>query len=167
MLNTVSIIGNLGADPDVRYTQSGLAVSNLNVAVSEFYRDQSGESQKRTHWFRAVAFGRTAEIAGDYLKKGSKVGIGGQLVTREWHDQNGQNRRTVEIRINQLELLGNNGNAAQNSNGNANGQHSQSPAQQQQTRSRQPTGSRPPGQLPPGEDLPEPPPYDPADDIPF
>lgn len=106
MLNQVALIGNLGQDPEVRYTQSGLAVANLNLAVSEHYKDGSGEAQKRTHWFKATAFGRTAEIAGQYLNKGSRVGIAGQLVQRTWQDQAGNNRTTVEIRIAQLELLG-------------------------------------------------------------
>ena len=106
MLNQVAVIGNLGQDPEVRYTQSGLAVANLNLAVSEHYKDGSGEAQKRTHWFKATAFGRTAEIAGQYLNKGSRVGIAGQLVQRTWQDQAGNNRSTVEIRIAQLELLG-------------------------------------------------------------
>ena len=106
MLNQVAVIGNLGQDPEVRYTQSGLAVANLNLAVSEHYKDSSGEAQKRTHWFKATAFGRTAEIAGQYLNKGSRVGIAGQLVQRTWQDQSGNNRTTVEIRIAQLELLG-------------------------------------------------------------
>jgi single-strand DNA-binding protein len=106
MLNNVTLIGNLGQDPDVRYTQAGLAITNLSLAVSEHYKDASGESQKRTHWFRATAFGRTAEVAGEYLKKGSKLGISGQLVYRTWQDDNGNNRNAVEIRISQLQLLG-------------------------------------------------------------
>jgi single-strand DNA-binding protein len=107
MLNSVCIAGNLGADPDLRYTQSGTAVANLNIAVNEHYKDSNGEPQKRTHWFRATAFGRTAEIAAEYLAKGSKVGIAGKLVQRTWQDDQGNNRSLVEIRIDQLELLGN------------------------------------------------------------
>lgn len=105
MLNNVTLIGNLGQDPDVRFSAAGLAICNLNLAVSEFYKDQAGESQKRTHWFRATAFGRTAEVAQQYLQKGSRVGISGQLIQRTWQDQNGGNRSSVEIRVNQLELL--------------------------------------------------------------
>ena len=105
MLNNVTLIGNLGQDPDTRFSAGGLAICNLNIAVSEFYKDQSGESQKRTHWFRATAFGRTAEVAQQYLQKGSRVGISGQLIQRTWQDQNGGNRSSVEIRVNQLELL--------------------------------------------------------------
>lgn len=160
MLNQVCIAGNLGQDPELRYTQTGLAITNLNIAVNEFFKDSNGDSQKRTHWFRATAFGRTAEIAAEYLRKGSKLGIAGQLVQRSWEDQNGNPRSSIEIRVNQLELMAT-GNGNQSYNGNANSQHAQPPQQQQQTRSRQPSG-----QLPPGEDLPEPPPYY-ADDIPF
>jgi single-strand DNA-binding protein len=105
MLNTVTLVGNLGQDPETRFSASGLAICNLSIAVSEHSKDQSGESQKRTHWFRATAFGRTAEIAQQYLLKGSRVGISGQLIQRTWQDQNGGSRSSVEIRINQLELL--------------------------------------------------------------
>ena len=110
MLNTVTLVGNLGQDPETRYSASGLAICNLSIAVSERYKDQSGEAQKRTHWFRATAFGRTAEIAQEYLQKGARVGISGQLIQRTWQDQNGGNRSAVEIRINQLELLSSNNN---------------------------------------------------------
>jgi len=160
MLNSVSVIGNLGQDPDLRYTQQGLAVANLNIAVSEHFRDGNGDAQKRTHWFRATAFGRTAEIAGEYLRKGSKVGISGQLVQRTWQDDQGNNRSAVEIRVNQLELIGGNGNSNQQY-GDA-----QEPPRQQS----QPQQSAPPRQQgnqttqgPPGPD----PPFDPGLDIPF
>jgi single-strand DNA-binding protein len=106
MLNQVCIAGNLCQDVELRYTQQGLAIANLNLAVNEHFKDGNGEPRKRTHWFRATAFGRTAEIAGEYLKKGSKVGIAGQLVQRTWQDQEGNSRSSVEIRISQLELMG-------------------------------------------------------------
>lgn len=122
MLNQVCIAGNLGQDVELRYTQQGLAIANLNLAVNEHYKDGNGEPQKRTHWFRATAFGRTAEIAAEYLKKGSKVGIGGKLVQRSWQDDQGNNRSSVEIRIDQLELLG---------SGNGNGNPSQGEGRQQ------------------------------------
>lgn len=137
MLNQVCIAGNLGQDPELRYTQQGLAIANLNIAVNEHFKDSNGESQKRTHWFRATAFGRTAEVAAEYLKKGSKVGIAGQLVQRTWQDQEGNNRSSVEVRINQLELLGS-GNGSQ-------GDGRQQGGQQQQTGSPQ-SQSRPPQQ---------------------
>lgn len=161
MLNTVSVIGNLGQDPDVRYTQQGLAIANLSVAVSEFYKDQSGESQKRTHWFRATAFGRLAEIAGEYLKKGSKVGLGGQLVQRSWQDDQGNNRSVVEIRINQLELIGNGG--SQQQGDDTYSREQQKSAQQNFTQKNGSQKSNPRGSGPPDPD----PPYDYGQDIPF
>jgi single-strand DNA-binding protein len=160
MLNSVSVIGNLGQDPDLRYTQQGLAVANLNIAVSEHFRDGNGDAQKRTHWFRATAFGRTAEIAGEYLRKGSKVGISGQLVQRTWQDDQGNNRSAVEIRVNQLELIGGNGNSNQQY-----GDTQEPPRQQSQPQ--QSAHPRQQGnqttQGPPGPD----PPFDPGLDIPF
>lgn len=106
MLNSVTIAGNLGQDPDVRYSADGVPVTTLSIAVSEFRRNSdSGDLTKITHWFRAVAFGRTAEVAAEYLRKGSKVAIQGALVQRTWQDQYGNNRSTVEIRVNQLEFL--------------------------------------------------------------
>ena len=124
MLNQVCIAGNLGQDVELRYTQQGLAVANLNIAVNEHFKDSNGEPQKRTHWFRATAFGRTAEIAAQYLHKGSKLGIAGKLVQRTWQDDQGNNRSSVEIRIDQLELLGSgNGNGNQNDGQHQSGQH--------------------------------------------
>jgi single-strand DNA-binding protein len=156
MLNSVSVIGNLGQDPDLRYTQQGLAVANLNIAVSEHFRDGTGESQKRTPWFRATAFGRTAEIAGEYLRKGSKVGISGQLVQRTWQDDQGNNKSVVEIRVNQLELIGGNGNSNQQYS-DAQGPPGQQPPPAQ--RQSQKTGYNGPPDLNP--------PFDPSADIPF
>jgi single-strand DNA-binding protein len=156
MLNSVSVIGNLGQDPDLRYTQQGLAVANLNIAVSEHFRDGNGESQKRTHWFRATAFGRTAEIVGEYLKKGSKVGISGQLVQRTWQDDHGNNRSAVEIRVNQLELIG--------GNGNSNQQYSDA----QEPPRQQPLPAQRQSQMNSHQGPPDPdPPFDASTDIPF
>jgi single-strand DNA-binding protein len=143
MMNVVAIAGHLGSDPDIRYTPSGTAVANLSLAVNEFFKDGQGESQKRTHWFRATAFGRTAEIAGEYLHKGSKVGISGQLVSREWQDGQGNNRRSVEIRVRQLELLGNG-----NGNGHENGEQRQTGGQK-----RSDAYEAPPDDLPPPSDV--------------
>nr|CRH07520.1 Single-stranded DNA-binding protein [Candidatus Magnetococcus massalia] len=96
-LNKVQLIGNLGGDPDIRYTQAGKAVANLNVATSESWNDQQGNRQEKTEWHRVVIFGKVAEIAQQYLRKGSKVYIEGQLQTRKWQDQSGQDRYTTEI----------------------------------------------------------------------
>lgn len=105
-INKVILIGNLGADPDVRYTPSGSAVANLTVATSDTWKDKaSGERKEKTEWHRVVLFSRLGEIAGEYLKKGSKVYIEGRLQTRKWQDKNGTDRYTTEIIGNELQML--------------------------------------------------------------
>ncbi|MBP5855650.1 single-stranded DNA-binding protein [Marivibrio halodurans] len=96
-LNKVILVGNLGRDPEVRTMQSGDKVANLNIATSERWRDRDGNNQEKTEWHRVVIFGKVAEIAERYLKKGSKVLIEGQLQTRKWTDQSGQDRYTTEV----------------------------------------------------------------------
>ena len=97
-INKVILIGNLGRDPETRYTTGGAAVANVTIATHESWRDkQSGEQQERTEWHRVVFFARLAEIVGEYLKKGSKVYVEGRLQTRKWQDQSGQDRYTTEI----------------------------------------------------------------------
>ncbi|MGD8310418.1 MAG: single-stranded DNA-binding protein, partial [Chromatiales bacterium] len=99
-------IGNLGADPEVRYTAGGSAVANIRLATSETWKDrQSGEQQERTEWHRVVLFGKLGEIAGEYLKKGSKVYIEGRLQTRKWQGQDGQDRFTTEVVGNDMQML--------------------------------------------------------------
>lgn len=104
-LNKAMIIGNLGQDPDVRYTQSNTAVANLSIATSERYKDKSGEWKENTEWHRVVAWGRTAEICQEYLKKGSKVYIEGPIQTRKWEDKDGQTRYTTEIKALTMTML--------------------------------------------------------------
>ncbi len=105
-INKVILIGNLGADPEVRYMANGSAVANLRIATSESWRDkQSGEQQERTEWHRVVLYGKLGEIAGEYLKKGSKVYIEGRLQTRKWQGQDGQDRYTTEIVANDMQML--------------------------------------------------------------
>jgi single-strand DNA-binding protein len=105
-INKVIIIGNLGADPEVRYTPSGSAVTNIRVATTEAWKDkQSGEMQERTEWHRIVLYNRLAEIAGEYLRKGSKVYIEGSLRTNKWQDQSGNERYTTEIVANSMQML--------------------------------------------------------------
>ena len=105
-INKVILIGNLGSDPETRYTTSGSAVSNLSVATSRRWRDkQTSEMKEDTEWHRVVAFGRTAEIAGEYLRKGSKVYIEGRFQTRKWQDQQGQDRWTTEVVAEDLQML--------------------------------------------------------------
>jgi len=105
-INKVILIGNLGNDPETRYTQSGSAVTNLSLATSETWKDkQTGQPQERTEWHRVVFFNRLAEIAGEYLRKGSKVYIEGSLRTRKWQDQSGQDRFSTEIVANEMQML--------------------------------------------------------------
>lgn len=106
-VNKVILIGNLGKDVEMRYTPSGLAVANLTLATSESWKDkQSGEMQERTEWHRIVMYQRLAEIAGEYLRKGSKVYIEGRLQTRKWQDKNtGQDRYTTEIIADSMQML--------------------------------------------------------------
>ena len=105
-INKVILIGNLGQDPEVRFTPSGAAVANLNLATTDTWMDrQSGQRQERTEWHRVVMFNKTAEIAQQYLKKGSKVYIEGRLQTRKWQDQSGQDRYSTEIVANDMQML--------------------------------------------------------------
>ena len=105
-INKVILIGNLGKDPEVRYSPNGGAVANITLATTESWKDKnSGEQVDKTEWHRVVFFRRLAEIAGEYLKKGSKVYIEGKLQTRKWQDQNGQDRYTTEIVANEMQML--------------------------------------------------------------
>jgi len=106
-INKVIVVGNLGADPDTRFMPSGNAVTNISVATSESWNDkETGEKQEKTEWHRVVFFGRLAEIASDYLKKGSQVYVEGKLQTRKWEDKEGNERWTTEIVANQMQMLG-------------------------------------------------------------
>ncbi|MBG2915781.1 MULTISPECIES: single-stranded DNA-binding protein SSB1 [Proteus] len=113
-VNKVILIGNLGQDPEIRYMPSGGAVANLTLATSESWRDkQTGEMKEKTEWHRVVIFGKLAEIAGEYLRKGSQVYIEGQLQTRKWQDQSGQDRYSTEVVVNiggSMQMLGGRGN---------------------------------------------------------
>ncbi len=105
-VNKVILIGNLGSDPEVRYTPSGVPVANFSLATSESWSDRtSGERQERTEWHRLVLWRKLAEIAGQYLKKGSKIYVEGKLQTRSWDDQSGQKRYTTEVVVNEMEML--------------------------------------------------------------
>jgi single-strand DNA-binding protein len=117
-VNKVILIGNLGKDPEVRYMPSGSAVANVTLATSEQWKDkQSGERQERTEWHNIVFFNRLAEIAGEYLKKGSKVYVEGSLRTRKWQDKNGVDRYTTEIVVNDMQMLDGRGVAVDSSGG--------------------------------------------------
>jgi len=104
-MNHVTIIGNMGQDPEIRYTQTGTCVVNFNIAVNEYYKDKDGNKQQKVNWFRVSTFQRLAEIIGEYCKKGSKVGVTGQLQQRTWTDKDGLNHSVVEIRAREIELL--------------------------------------------------------------
>jgi single-strand DNA-binding protein len=106
-INKVILIGHLGADPETRYMPSGSAVTNLRMATTESWRDKtSGEQQERTEWHNIAMFGRLAEIAAEYLRKGSQVYIEGRLRTRKWEDREGKDRWTTEIVANEMQMLG-------------------------------------------------------------
>ena len=112
-VNKVILIGNLGNDPEVRYTPSGSAVASVSLATSETWKDkQSGELQERTEWHRVVFFNRLAEIVGEYLHKGSKIYVEGSLRTRKWQDKNGLERYTTEIIANEMHMLDSKGGGA-------------------------------------------------------
>lgn len=145
-INKVILVGNLGNDPEIRYMPNGKAAANLTLATSESWKDQSGQLQERTEWHRVSMFGKLAEIAGEYLRKGSQVYIEGKLQTRKWQDQQGQDRYTTEIVLDPfngvMQMLG--GRNAQTDGGyqapqrapqqqpQAPGQYQQAPQQYQQ-----------------------------------
>ena len=105
MVNKVILVGNLGADPEVRYTQSGTAVATFNVATSERWKGQDGQMQEQTEWHRIVTWSKLAEICGEYLHKGSKVYIEGKIQTRKWQDKDGVERYTTEIVARDMKML--------------------------------------------------------------
>lgn len=153
-VNKVILVGNLGQDPEVRYTPSGSAVANITLATSESWRDkQTGENKEVTEWHRVVLFGKLAEVAGEYLRKGSQVYIEGQLRTRKWQDQGGQDRYTTEVTVNvggTMQMLG----------GKQEGGQGNRPKPNQQQRPQQQSGpSTPPANNEPPMDF--------DDDIPF
>ncbi|MGS2721982.1 single-stranded DNA-binding protein [Paraglaciecola aestuariivivens] len=181
-INKVILVGNLGKDPEVRYTPNGKAVANLTLATSESWKDQSGQIQEKTEWHRVSMFGKLAEIAGEYLRKGSQVYIEGKLQTRKWQDQQGQDRYTTEVVLDPfngvMQMLGGKSNQ---SDGGFQGQQrpAQQPAQnqgyQQQAR-QQPAQQNAPQQgnqgfnQAPAQNNPAPmaePDFDFDDDIPF
>lgn len=105
MLNKVMLIGRLGADPEIKYAQSGSPIANLRIATDESYTDRNGQRQDRTEWHTVIAFQRTAEICQQYLHKGSLVYVEGKLQTRKWQDKQGQDRYSTEIQCQRLQML--------------------------------------------------------------
>ena len=113
-INKVILVGNLGNDPDIRYTAGGAAVANISVATTDSWKDkETGEQQDRTEWHRVVFFARLAEVVGEYLRKGSQVYIEGRLQTRKWQDKSGNDRYSTEIVANEMQMLGGRGGGAQ------------------------------------------------------
>lgn len=141
-INKVILVGNLGQDPEVKYTQEGKAVANISIATTDSWTDkQSGQKQEKTEWHRVVFFNRLAEIVGEYLRKGSQVYVEGALRTRKWQDQQGQDRHTAEVVASEMQMLGEKSEGAQGgynqaqqqSAGNASAQYQPANANAQQT----------------------------------
>lgn len=158
-VNKVILVGNLGNDPEVRYMPNGNAVANLSLATSESWKDPQGQMQERTEWHRLTMYKRLAEIAGEYLKKGSQIYVEGKLQTRKWQDQAGQDRYTTEIVVDQMQMLG--GREAGSAGSNAGGYNQGQQNQQQNSRPKRDPQAKP--KQPP---MPEPD-FDFDDDVPF
>ena len=157
-VNKVILLGNLGADPETRYTASGSAVTNIRLATTDSWRDrQSGEQQERTEWHRVVFFSRLAEIAAEYLRKGSQCYIEGRIQTRKWQGQDGQDRYTTEIVASDMQMLG--------SRGSGGGGTPPSRRREEDSGSAWPGGGQ--GGSPPAAPASSGPPDDFDDDIPF
>ena len=131
-VNKVILIGNLGKDPEIRYTAGGAAIANVTIATSESWKDKNtGENVEKTEWHRVVFFNRLAEIVGEYVKKGSKIYVEGRLQTRKWQDQQGQDRYTTEIVANEMQMLdsrGAGGSSSFNQDTSGGSQYNQAPA---------------------------------------
>jgi len=159
-VNKVILIGNLGQDPELRYTGSGTAVCNMRLATTESYKDRDGNMVENTEWHNVVAWARLAEICGEYLKKGSQVYFEGQLQTRQWEDRDGNTRYTTEVKAREMTMLG-----GRDSGGgyDSNDSYDQSPRPQRQSSG----GGRPQQQQKPapagGDDYS----FEPDDDLPF
>lgn len=161
-INKVILVGNLGGDPELRYTGSGTAVCNFSVATTESYKDRDGNQVENTEWHRVVAWARLAEICGEYLSKGRQVYIEGQLQTRQWEDKDGNTRYTTEIKAREMQMLGSrDGGGGSSDDG---GSYDQSPRPQRQASSN--GGGRPQQQAKPSgpsDDYS----FEPDDDLPF
>jgi single-strand DNA-binding protein len=154
-VNKVILVGNLGNDPETRFMPSGGAVTNVSLATSETWKDkQTGQPQERTEWHRVVFFNRLAEIAGEYLKKGSKVYVEGALRTRKWQDQSGADRYSTEIVASEMQMLDSRGEGMGGGMGGGNSNQAYTP--------RQPAAPAPASPSQPPADFPD---FD--DDIPF
>ena len=122
-VNKVILVGNLGKNPEMRYTQGGAAVANMTLATTERFTDKSGQKQEQTEWHRIVAFGKLAEICGQYLVKGRQVYFEGRIQTRQWQDQQGQKRYTTEIVATNMQMLGSRGERSETAGAASGGGH--------------------------------------------
>ena len=172
-VNKVILVGNLGQDPEVKYMPSGSAVANLTVATSESWKDKAtGEDREKTEWHRVAIFGKLAEVAGEYLRKGSQVYLEGQLQTRKWQDQSGQDRYTTEVVVQGfngvMQMLGVRAQGqGQQQGGNSNNQQQGGWGQPQQPQ-QQAQQNRPPQQAPQqAQPQHNEPPMNSSDNIPF
>ena len=164
-INKVIIVGNVGGDPETRYMPSGSAVTNLTIATNESWKDkQTGEQKERTEWHRVAMFNRLAEIAAEYLRKGSQVYIEGKLRTRKWQDKSGQDRYTTEIIADEMQMLGGRGGSGGGGGNFGDGAPS---GGGQQGGGQQGGGQQGGGQQGGGNAPPQPGPDDFDDDIPF
>ncbi|MGY0576558.1 MAG: single-stranded DNA-binding protein [Paraglaciecola chathamensis] len=143
-VNKVILVGNLGQDPEVRYMPNGNAVANLSIATSESWKDQQGQMQERTEWHRLTMYRRLAEVAGEYLRKGSQIYVEGKLQTRKWQDQQGQDKYTTEVIVDQMQMLG--GKSGGQSEGGFQGQQRQQQSQQRPNQGQQPAYQQQPNQ---------------------
>ncbi|GAB3111819.1 single-stranded DNA-binding protein [Aestuariicella hydrocarbonica] len=156
-VNKVILVGNVGQDPEMKYMPSGNAVTNISIATSESWKDkQTGQQQERTEWHRVVFFNRLGEIAGEYLRKGSKVYVEGSLRTRKWQGQDGQDRYTTEIVANEMQMLDSRGDSngmnqgGMNQGGYEGGYAQAAPQQAYQQPAQQPAPQMPPQGMPQG-----------------
>ena len=121
MINKAIIVGNLGADPEIRYTQSGTAVASFRVATTERWKGQDGQMQEQTEWHSCNAWGKLAEICGKYLQKGSKVYVEGSINTRKWQDKSGNDRYSTEIKVREMKMLDSRGGGDRSGSSGADG----------------------------------------------
>lgn len=165
-VNKVILVGNLGKDPELRYTPSGAAVANFSIATTENYKDRDGNKQTKTEWHNIVVWRQLAEVCGKYLHKGKQVYIEGKLQTRKWQDRDGNERYTTEVVADQMQMLGRAGDDSNSSYQGDNEHYDYAPAQQSRPQA-QPQG-RPSGQQ---SSRPAPvyeePAFNPDDEIPF
>ena len=160
-INKVILVGNLGADPELRYTGSGTAVCNIRLATNESYKDSNGDMVEKTEWHSVVAWARLAEICGEYLKKGSQVYFEGSLQTRQWEDKDGNTRYTTEVKAREMMMLSDRGSSGgggggfdQSRSGNDSYDQSRGGGQRPQQQQRQPQAAGGDYTFEPDDDLP-------------